>query len=579
MLTLADALRVLELNLGASLDEVKIAHRRLALRWHPDKNPDAVDEATERCKEINSALDVVKQYADQLRFEELEEAVSTAIELSGGEAYPAVFVERWRRGEGCDVHVRVVERDTDTTLVSVHVHREVLLAGCQYVGVLYATRALGLGDPTTVLSSIDLDSANVSAAALPLVLEYVYTGRCSVPDLPVLLEVLHASRFLDLAALGSACCDAIEIRLVPSNTGDIFTHAETLGLNVLKEAAQRMHWHASGAIKPTALYAMGGLDHDACEYGEFAMPQNLVMKYSPWSTKWTLCSPMNEHRASFEAAALNGMIYVAGGVGLERGLLLSSVERYDPAQDKWFACAPMRTTRRLFGLAALGGKLYAVGGQDADGHPTADVDVYDPATDSWSKVAPMTYARDTCSAAAVEACTAWPDGRLYVFGSSEWEFEPWPEGFDITRSVEVYDPSSDSWADAPPMPESYSGFGEGFAPGFSELKTVVIEGKIYIPGEYGTDVFDTSTQMWDEGFAPMLSEWSSFGAAALEGGIFAVGGSSIKVYAPDEGEWIESGTDFDAEEESVAQRLPHIEPCRLSGRSPPTWDKHAVVAA
>ena len=53
-------------------------------------------------------------------------------------------------------------------------------------------------------------------------------------------EVLHASRFLDLAALGSACCDAIEIRLVPSNTGDIYTHAETLGLNVLKEAAQRM---------------------------------------------------------------------------------------------------------------------------------------------------------------------------------------------------------------------------------------------------------------------------------------------------------------------------------------------------
>ena len=77
----------------------------------------------------------------------------------------------------------------------------------------------------------------------------------------------------------------------------------------------------------------------------------------------------------------------------------------------------------------------------------------------------------------------------------------------------------------------------------------------------------------------MLSEWSNFGAAALEGEIFAVGGSSIKVYAPDEDEWIESGTDFDAEEESVAQRLPHIEPCRLSGRSPPNWDKHAVVAA
>jgi molecular chaperone DnaJ len=52
-----DYYEILGVSRGASLEEIKKAYRRLALQFHPDRNPEA--EATEKFKEASEAFDVL----------------------------------------------------------------------------------------------------------------------------------------------------------------------------------------------------------------------------------------------------------------------------------------------------------------------------------------------------------------------------------------------------------------------------------------------------------------------------------------------------------------------------------------
>ncbi|KAK7794778.1 hypothetical protein R5R35_004119 [Gryllus longicercus] len=56
---MVDYYRVLEVQRSASTADIKKAYRKLALKWHPDKNPDNLDEATKRFKEISEAYEVL----------------------------------------------------------------------------------------------------------------------------------------------------------------------------------------------------------------------------------------------------------------------------------------------------------------------------------------------------------------------------------------------------------------------------------------------------------------------------------------------------------------------------------------
>ena len=49
----------LGLSRGASQDEIKKAYRKLAMKWHPDKNPNNKDVAEEKFKKISKAYDIL----------------------------------------------------------------------------------------------------------------------------------------------------------------------------------------------------------------------------------------------------------------------------------------------------------------------------------------------------------------------------------------------------------------------------------------------------------------------------------------------------------------------------------------
>ncbi|KAB0795162.1 hypothetical protein PPYR_12001 [Photinus pyralis] len=56
---MVDYYKVLDVPRGASTADIKKAYRKLALKWHPDKNPNNSEDATKKFKEISEAYEVL----------------------------------------------------------------------------------------------------------------------------------------------------------------------------------------------------------------------------------------------------------------------------------------------------------------------------------------------------------------------------------------------------------------------------------------------------------------------------------------------------------------------------------------
>merc|ERR1712224_753339 len=54
-----DYYEVLGVEKTATADEIKKSYRKLAIRWHPDKNPNNKEEAEEKFKEISAAYSIL----------------------------------------------------------------------------------------------------------------------------------------------------------------------------------------------------------------------------------------------------------------------------------------------------------------------------------------------------------------------------------------------------------------------------------------------------------------------------------------------------------------------------------------
>lgn len=145
---------------------------------------------------------------------------------------------------------------------------------------------------------------------------------------------------------------------------------------------------------------------------------------------------------------VDGREYVFSFLGLGAGKDYTSITRaayrYDVARNSWSVIAPVpgEIGRLAATAAALDGRVYIFGGYTvaADGteHSLERVDVYDPRSDRYTEAAPMPVPVDDVVSGV------WRDRLIYLVSG-------WSERDNVTN-VQVFDPKRNTWRQATPIP-------------------------------------------------------------------------------------------------------------------------------
>ncbi|NCN82724.1 MAG: DnaJ domain-containing protein [Candidatus Pacebacteria bacterium] len=87
MSTKRDFYEILGLTKTASASEIKAAYRKMALKWHPDKNQSKKAEAEEKFKEINEAYQVLSDTQKKQKYDQFGHAAFDPASGMGGNPF------------------------------------------------------------------------------------------------------------------------------------------------------------------------------------------------------------------------------------------------------------------------------------------------------------------------------------------------------------------------------------------------------------------------------------------------------------------------------------------------------------
>ena len=330
-----------------------------------------------------------------------------------------------------------------------------------------------------------------------------YRSHPPTVALSALLALVPLTACSDLVVAPSATDSTAVVRTDPPPPP---TASDWTSLAPMPEA----RWGLSAAALDGIVYVAGGV----VGAGNGAHPSE-IMAYDPTTNGWRTVGRLPHGVRSPAMAAVNDRLYVLGGFRDDPGEVITLLQIFDPATGTVEAGPPMPSRRGGLAVAVLDGRIHAIGGMmdDADDPMGVDVgthEVFDTRTGVWSRLAPLPMYNVVHGAAAV-------GGKIYVATGPQ-------------ARMYVYDPATDSWSVASSASPS-----EG--PWF--YRTVAaVKGKIYLLGggqsppgccsgptpRSTVERFDPETGIW-ELVAPMPTPRHFAAAAATEDAVYVIGGS------------------------------------------------------
>ncbi|KAM0748721.1 hypothetical protein T439DRAFT_349413 [Meredithblackwellia eburnea MCA 4105] len=90
-MTVREARAILEIDESSSLEDAKSSYKKLALKHHPDKNPDTKEESTILFQKISTAFEVLTEYDEEQRNPRPQYAHGGGFGFGGGGPGPNIF--------------------------------------------------------------------------------------------------------------------------------------------------------------------------------------------------------------------------------------------------------------------------------------------------------------------------------------------------------------------------------------------------------------------------------------------------------------------------------------------------------
>ncbi len=229
-----------------------------------------------------------------------------------------------------------------------------------------------------------------------------------------------------------------------------------------KRSMPRPAHHAALAAYNGKIYAFGGFvppEGAQIPTGGAWQPVDDAWEYDPAADSWKTLAPLPGNRGAAVAVEAGGKIYVVGGATTVEGSkdpffaffgpcrVLNNNDVYDPATDTWESRKPMAVPRNHAFAGAVDGKIYVIGGRTGHGFilsatNTDVVEEYNPVADMWS--APRERMPTPRSGGGYGT-----DGRRIYCAGGEVTTKDLVGAF---RSIEAYEPATNSWTTLPSMP-------------------------------------------------------------------------------------------------------------------------------